>query len=82
MPRVMVIADQNQQDQAQVLLDERVESVHLSDEHSAMQLVERLGWAISDAEDAERVQVRRAAPRRARSSRPSARPSTRRAVHA
>ena len=82
MPRVMVIADQNQQDQAQVLLDERVESVHLSDDHSAMQLVERLGWAISDAEDAERVQVRRAAPRRARSSRPSARPSARHAVHA
>jgi hypothetical protein len=82
MPRVMVIADQNQQDQAKVLLDERVESVHLSDEHSAMQLVERLGWAISDAEDAERVQVRRAAPRRARSSRPSARPRTRHEVHA
>jgi hypothetical protein len=55
MPRVMVIADESEQQHTQVLLDERVESVHLSDEHSAMQLVERLGWAISDAEDAERA---------------------------
>ena len=57
MPRVMVIANDSEQQHEQVLLDERVESVHLSDGHSAMQLVERLGWAISDAEDAERAPV-------------------------
>jgi len=87
MPRVIVIADQSRPDDAHVLLDEHVESVHLSDEHSAMQLVERLGWAINDAEDAERVhvervQVQRPARRRAPSSRPSARPGARHAVHA
>jgi hypothetical protein len=36
-----------------VLLDERVRPEHLSNDHSAAQLVERLGWAISDAEEAE-----------------------------
>ena len=37
-----------------VLLDERVSSVHLCDDHAAEQLIERLAWAVTDAEDAER----------------------------
>jgi hypothetical protein len=37
-----------------VLLDERVNSIHLSDDHAAEQLIERLAWAITDAETAER----------------------------
>jgi hypothetical protein len=37
-----------------VLLNEHVGSEHLSDGHSAAQLVERLRWAVTDAEDAER----------------------------
>jgi hypothetical protein len=40
-------------DDAPVLLDEQVHSVHLSTGHAATQLVQRLAWAISDAEDAE-----------------------------
>jgi hypothetical protein len=39
-----------------VLLDERVHSVHISSDHGAAQLVERLAWAITDAETAERAQ--------------------------
>jgi len=42
-----------------VLLDERVSSIHLCDEHAAEQLIERLTWAVNDAEAAERA-VRRA----------------------
>ncbi len=38
-----------------VLLDERVSSIHLCDEHAAEQLIERLAWAVNDAEDAERA---------------------------
>jgi hypothetical protein len=37
-----------------VLLDERVDSLHLSDDHAAEQLIERLAWAVNDAEDAQR----------------------------
>jgi hypothetical protein len=37
-----------------VLLDERVSSLHLCDDHVAEQLIERLAWAISDAEDSQR----------------------------
>ena len=32
-----------------VLLDERVNSLHLCDDHAAEQLIERLAWAVSDA---------------------------------
>ncbi len=55
MPRVIVTTDPvpSQLADAPVLLDEHVHSVHLSTGHAAAQLVERIAWAISDAEDAE-----------------------------
>jgi len=51
-----------------ILLDELVNSVHLSTRHASEQLVERLAWAIVDAEQAEteRVTGRTAARERAR----------------
>jgi hypothetical protein len=61
MPRIIVTVDPLDQrrtpvlpDETPVLLDERVESVHLCDDHAAEQLIERLAWAVTDAEDAER----------------------------
>lgn len=36
-----------------VWLDEHLQSVHLSTPHAAAQLIERLTWAIADAEVAE-----------------------------
>ena len=56
MPRIIVTTDMSLlRDDAPVLLDEQVQSVHLSTSHAAAQLVERLAWAISDAEAAERA---------------------------
>lgn len=46
-----------------VLLDERVSSIHLCDEHAAEQLIERLAWAVTDAEEAERSPQASAAAR-------------------
>ena len=58
MPRIIVTTDPYEPpDRAPVLLDEEVHSVHLSTRHAAAQLVERLAWAISDAEDAEGAQA-------------------------
>jgi hypothetical protein len=55
MPRIIVTTDSSQKiDDGPLLLDERVQSVHVSTEHAAAQLVERLTWAIKDAESAER----------------------------
>jgi hypothetical protein len=56
MPRIIVTTDSSPKiDDGSTLLDERVQSVHISTEHAAAQLVERLAWAISDAETAERA---------------------------
>ena len=55
MPRIIVITDLRPDNQGEptVLLDERVHSVHLSTGHASAQLVERLAWAIIDAEQTE-----------------------------
>jgi hypothetical protein len=54
MPRVIVTTDPSPSTaDPSVWLDEHVQSVHLSTDHAAAQFVERLAWAISDAEDAD-----------------------------
>jgi len=61
MVRIIVTTEQSDP----VLLDEQVGMEHLSDGHAASQLIQRLRWAVTDAEDAERVQAdrRRNGPR-------------------
>jgi hypothetical protein len=85
MPRVIVTTDPSPLSaDASVWLDEHVQSVHLSTGHAAAQFVERVAWAISDAEDAGGAQpVRRAKPTpRPRGSRPATRTQRRtRALH-
>jgi hypothetical protein len=54
MPRIIVTTDPTAfSADASVWLDEHVHSVHLSTDHAAAQFVERLAWAISDAEEAD-----------------------------
>jgi hypothetical protein len=53
MARIIVTTDRGGRSGAPVLLDERICSAHLDSDHSAAQLIERLGWAITDAENAE-----------------------------
>jgi hypothetical protein len=57
MPRIIVTTDPLDKREAPVLLDERVYSLHLSDNHAAEQLIERLAWAVNDAEDTQRSLV-------------------------
>jgi len=46
MARVLVTDDSGER----VLWDEEVRRVHFEDEHSGRQVVERLAWAVADAE--------------------------------
>ena len=63
MPRVTVTTtDLPSPRGSAVLLDEEVHSVHLSTDHASGQFVERLGWAIRDAEEAERTSARPVRP--------------------
>ncbi len=65
MPRIIVTTDSQAQDgDPAILLDEGVRSVHLSTGHAAAQLVERLAWAVRDAENAENARRRARAPKR------------------
>jgi hypothetical protein len=49
MARIIVTPD----DQTDVvLLDERVYPIHLENERSSLQVIERLAWAVEDAEAA------------------------------
>ena len=50
MVRIIVTTEQNDH----LLLDEQVGLVHLSEGHAAEQLIQRLRWAVTDAEEAER----------------------------
>lgn len=55
MPRIIVTTDPSERpEDPPVLLDERVYSVHLADGHAAEQLIQRLAWAVNDAEDSQR----------------------------
>jgi hypothetical protein len=67
MPRIIITTDPSPLPAStSVWLDEHVHSVHLSTDPAAAQFIERLAWAISDAEDAdgERANPRVPAARR------------------
>jgi hypothetical protein len=54
MPQIIVTADEeNQAAETNVMLRERVNVTDFESDHFSAQLVERLGWAVSDAHDAE-----------------------------
>lgn len=53
MARIIVTTDPITNQDAPVLLEESVYAIHLDNDHSAAQLIERLGWAIADAERTE-----------------------------
>ena len=62
MPSVIIVAEPGtaktsafNHDRRAFQLKERITSSDLSDPHVAAQLIERIGWALADAEDAERA---------------------------
>jgi hypothetical protein len=54
VPRIIVQTDRTETEDGAVLMEERVSATHLETDHSCAQLIERLGWAVLDAEDVER----------------------------
>jgi hypothetical protein len=53
MARVIVIATFHRRPDidAPVLMDEEVKPEHLADEHASHQIIERMAWAVLDAEE-------------------------------
>jgi len=55
MPAIIVQSNGSTEQDTNVLLYEDVQPEHLASDHHAAQLIERLGWAVSEAKDAEDV---------------------------
>ena len=53
MPRMLVTTEPVDGVPAEVMLDEHIAPGNLASDHFAAQLVERIGWALVDAESAE-----------------------------
>jgi hypothetical protein len=53
MPRIIVTTEHTVQRDPAMLLDERIATDDLESAHFAAQLIERIGWALLDADDAE-----------------------------
>ena len=54
MPSILVVPDTDAHEAGEFHFKERVTAPLLGDPHFAAQLIERLAWAIGDAEEAER----------------------------
>lgn len=57
MPRIIVMSDQGTAGEGAITLDEQVTSADLRSGHHSAQLIERVGWAVHDADDPERSPV-------------------------
>lgn len=54
MPQIIVTADRtDDREEGAVMMRERVNLADFESDHFATQLVERLGWAVSDAHELE-----------------------------
>jgi hypothetical protein len=56
MPRIIVMSEPDTEGERETTLDERVASAHLGDASQSAQLIERVGWAVHDADEVERDQ--------------------------
>jgi hypothetical protein len=53
MPTIIVISNESGEHDSAVVLAENIQPEHLASNHHAAQLIERLGWAVTDALEAE-----------------------------
>ncbi len=55
MPTLIVLSNQSADHDSAVVFSENVQPEHLASTHHAAQLIERVGWAVTDAKEAEEV---------------------------
>jgi hypothetical protein len=75
MARILVVGDSPRllPNDAPVLMDEEVKPDHLADEHLSHQIIERVAWAVLDAEEVTDRRVVDADGPRERAGAPAAR---------
>jgi hypothetical protein len=55
VPTIIVISNESTDQDSVLTLSENVQPEHLANEHHSAQLIERVGWAVTDAKKAERI---------------------------
>jgi hypothetical protein len=55
LPTIIVLSNESTDQDSAVVLSENVQPEHLASTHHAAQLMERVGWAVIDAKEAEDV---------------------------
>lgn len=70
MPQILVVADSQSETAGDVVYRERISSTDLESAHFSGQLVERVGWAVRDANELERKLVALSPSRSIAASRP------------
>jgi hypothetical protein len=53
MPRILITTEPEDKPDVLVMLDERIATSDLTSDHFAGQLIERIAWALADAETTE-----------------------------
>jgi hypothetical protein len=53
VPTIIVISNESVDQDSAVVLSENIQPEHLASHHHAAQLIERVGWAVTDAKEAE-----------------------------
>lgn len=53
MPTIIVMSNGSGDEGSAVVLSEEIQPEHLASEHHSAQLIERVGWAVTDAKEAE-----------------------------
>jgi hypothetical protein len=55
LPTIIVLSNATSDQDSAVVLSENVQPEHLASKHHAAQLIERVGWAVTDAKEAEDI---------------------------
>ena len=55
MPKIIVMSNESADEDSVVVLSENIQPEHLASNHHAAQLIERVGWAVTDAKEAEDI---------------------------
>lgn len=53
MPQILIATDDRQQSESTVVYKERIDLNDLESDHFSAQLIERVGWAVLDADELE-----------------------------
>ena len=61
MPQILVVTDDPERSESAVVYRERIVLSDLESDHFSAQLVERVGWAVLDADEIEVAEERRRA---------------------